>query len=71
MRTTMARKRTTPAAGKWPALLVRIREHYRLTQTEAAERIGVALRTWQNWEYGRRNPNSAAAKSILEKFPMK
>jgi DNA-binding transcriptional regulator YiaG len=30
-----------------------IRERLKLTQAQAAERVGVARRTWQDWENGK------------------
>ena len=36
-----------------------------LTQTEAAESVGVALRTWQHWEFGDRAMPYAAWKLFI------
>ena len=35
------------------------------TQKSAAERIGAKLRTWQDWEYGKRNMPAAKFKLYL------
>jgi DNA-binding transcriptional regulator YiaG len=74
----MAKKRKPPPTPEpasrknpWPARLKAIRVRYQLTQTEAAQRIGTVLRTWQNWEYGRRQPSTTTARLIELTFPMK
>lgn len=38
-----------------PNKIKEARESAGLTQTQAAELIGAKLRTWQDWEYGKRN----------------
>lgn len=38
-----------------PATLKTLRIAADLTQTEAGAIVGVPLRTWQEWEYGKRN----------------
>ena len=38
----------------------RIRERYKLSQTEFAALLGISLKTLQNWEQGRRTPRGAA-----------
>lgn len=38
-----------------------------LTQTQAAALIGGGLRTWQDWEYGRRNMPPAKLELFLIK----
>jgi len=45
-----------------------LRERLGLTQAEMGEKLGVHLRTYQQWEYGRRRPGAATRKllSILE-----
>ena len=49
-----------------PARIREIREQLGLTQAQAAERIGVARRTWMYWESPGRHqaPSPAAAKLI-------
>jgi putative transcriptional regulator len=42
-----------------------LRTRLGLTQAGMAARLGVHLRTYQQWEYGRRTP-SAAARKLLE-----
>lgn len=64
---TMERKKRKPTS--WPERLKRLRERHGLTQTEAAEKVGTVLRTWQNWEYGRRTPSATTAKLIDLLFP--
>lgn len=51
--------------------IVRAREKTGLTQAEFAKLLGVSVRTLQDWEQGRREPN-AAAKTLIkvaEKHP--
>ncbi len=66
----VAKKKPTSARVDWPTKLVAIRERYKVSQREAAERVGTVVRSWQNWEYGRRVPNAMAAKLIDLIFPM-
>ena len=45
--------------------IVRAREKSGLSQAKFAELLGVSVRTVQDWEQGRREPN-AAAKTLLK-----
>ena len=45
--------------------IVRAREKSGLTQAEFAQLLGVSVRTIQDWEQGRREPN-AAAKTLIK-----
>jgi DNA-binding XRE family transcriptional regulator len=49
-----------------PAQIRRVRTRLGLTQAEAAEKVGVARKTWMYWESDTRNrqPSKAAAKLI-------
>lgn len=49
-----------------PAQIRRIRLRLKLTQAEAAEKVGVARKTWMYWESSSRDrqPSRAAAKLI-------
>mgnify|MGYP001572006447 FL=1 len=38
----------------------KIRKNYKLTQTEFAVLMGISVKTLQNWEQGRREPEGAA-----------
>ena len=51
--------------------IVRAREKSELTQAEFARLLGVSVRTLQDWEQGRREPNAAAQTLIrvAEKHP--
>jgi len=51
--------------------IVRAREKACLTQAEFAELLGVSVRTLQDWEQGRREPNAAARTliKVAEKHP--
>jgi DNA-binding XRE family transcriptional regulator len=58
----MAKKRTSTP---WtPKRLKALRARLKLTQGEAAAKIGVAMRTWINWENEHRTPTSTAAVLI-------
>lgn len=59
----MAKKRSDTLT---PSKIREIRESLGLTQAEAAERIGVARRTWMYWESKTRgqSPSPAAARLI-------
>ncbi len=45
--------------------IVRAREKSGLSQAKFAESLGVSIRTIQDWEQGRREPN-AAAKTLIK-----
>ena len=45
--------------------IVRAREKSGLSQAEFAQLLGVSIRTIQDWEQGRREPN-AAAKALIK-----
>ena len=51
--------------------IVRAREKSGLTQSEFAKLLGVSVRTLQDWEQGRREPNAAAQTliKVAEKHP--
>jgi putative transcriptional regulator len=38
----------------------RIRERYKLSQSEFAALLGISIKTLQNWEQGRRTPHGSA-----------
>lgn len=41
------------------------------SQAEAAEHLGVPLKTYLNWEQGRRSPRGLALAAVLEKIAPK
>ena len=45
-----------------------IRQALGLTQREAAERAGVPLKTYQNWEGSQREPNINSLKRLAKAF---
>lgn len=57
----MARKKKPTPKSSWPAKLKQLRSQWGkdgklATQSFAAERIGVTLRSWASWERGEREP---------------
>ena len=52
-------------------VIVRAREKSGLTHAEFAKLLGVSVRTLQDWEQGRREPNAAAQTliKVAEKHP--
>lgn len=62
----MAKKRP---ANPWPAKLKALRERQGLTQAQAAQRTGVALRTWISWENDHRRPSGPAQQLLKHAFP--
>ena len=66
---TMRPKRKTGLAKK----LQSMRHARGLTQVQAAEKIGVPLRTWISWENpctgGTLNPSAAAMRLLRDTFP--
>lgn len=51
---SMAKKKTKPVSAPAypPATIRKLRERLGLTQTEAAEKVGVTQRAWLSWESG-------------------
>lgn len=61
----VAEKKTTT----WRKKLKRLRNTLGLTQREAAEQAGVALRTWINWENRHQDPGRLARRLLQLAFP--
>lgn len=61
---TMPKKRS-PLARKLKAIRLRLG----ISQREAAEKTGVALRTWISWENDHRRPSGLAAHLLTLTFP--
>lgn len=59
------------AAMKHPPLAKRVRRTLGLSQDAFAERFGIPLRTLQEWEQGRREPDAATASylRVIEREP--
>lgn len=60
---TMAPKRKKKPVG-WAKKLIALRKKLGLTQTEAAERIGLSRRAWAGWETNEAKPSAAAVKLL-------
>lgn len=58
-------KRNLP---EWAKAIIRKRKALGLSQAKAAERIGISLRTYQNWEQGRARPNQFTLLAIHAKL---
>jgi putative transcriptional regulator len=52
------------SARDWPAELRELRERLRVSQSGLALRLGISLRTLQEWEQGRRAPRGPAVALI-------
>lgn len=67
------RSRRTERAGRnpRPREVAQLREEMGLTQTEAGELLYATLRTWQDWEGGRRRMPALAWEylCLLQAFP--
>lgn len=48
-----------------PSEILNARLERMLTQEEAAEQVGVAARTWQNWEAGTVTPRAKHQRAIV------
>ncbi len=55
---------TNPRKTALGRRLTELRKRLGITQTEAAERIKVSLRTWQSWEGGEQVPTDSHALLI-------
>lgn len=49
--------------------LIALRNRLELTQVEAAERLGVAARTWIAWENNQTKPGRLAMALLRKTFP--
>jgi putative transcriptional regulator len=61
----MSRESNAPSFGK---LVRRWREARQLTQVAASKRLGIPLRTLEDWEAGRRTPRGIARRLITAKL---
>lgn len=59
----------SPLSGPWPARLRALRTKLKLTQAQAADRLGVATRTWIAWENAQRVPGRLAQRLLKDTFP--
>lgn len=65
----MAKKKPKAEVAAWPDRLKALRAKYSLTQVEAAERVGVAARTWISWENDQRTPGRLTLRLLKSAFP--
>lgn len=56
---------TSDKTNPSPSEIKRARKMYKLTQTEAARLIGYSLRSWQEWEGGRRKMRSVVLDAFI------
>lgn len=67
----MKRAKSKSTGGEdWPEVLKAWRARKGFTQREAAERIGVALRTYEDWERGINKPSLITPKIIISIFSL-
>jgi DNA-binding XRE family transcriptional regulator len=69
MPTVTAPKRKPKPAKTWPERLKELRARLEITQAEAAERAGVAHRTWISWENAQGTPSRMALNLLKAAFP--
>lgn len=61
---------TTPLEPPlWKRKLKALRAKHGLTQAAAAEKVGVATRTWISWENRQRKPGRLTIRLIKTAFP--
>jgi DNA-binding XRE family transcriptional regulator len=66
----MAKRKPKPPPGNsWRARLKKVRKELGLTQAQAADQAGVALRTWINWENEHQEPGRLALRLLKIAFP--
>lgn len=63
-----AKPRQTPRGKQFAALVLKWRNAQQLSQPKAAERLGVPYRTFQDWEYGQREPRGLARVLITRRL---
>ncbi len=61
--------RMAKKANSWSVRLKALRERQGLTQKQAAERCGVATRTWIAWENDQGEPGRLARQLLRITFP--
>ena len=61
LKVTLRRRPELDGIGRW---LADMRERHSLSQRDFADRLGVDVRTLQNWEQGRNRPDAAAISLI-------
>jgi len=61
----VGRKKPSRVFTVMPPEIKKVRAELQVSQSEFAAMIGVSLRTLQNWEQGRRNPDGPA-KALLK-----
>lgn len=66
-----SRRKHAPGRVPTPAEIAQLREDMELTQTEAGRLVYASLRSWQDWEYGKRRMHPAIWEylCLLNGFP--
>lgn len=49
--------------------LAALKDHYRVSESEIARRIGAHVSTVNNWAHGKVNPRPAAIRVLAQEFP--
>lgn len=65
----MAKKKPKHIGDFWRDRLRALRDKHGLTQAAAAQKVGVALRTWISWENRHREPSGPALQLLRIAFP--
>lgn len=60
----------TPAEGEtFAQILATLKDHYGVSDSEVARRIGAHVSTVNNWAHGKASPRPAALRALAREFP--
>lgn len=59
----------TPADETFAQVLAALKDHYRVSDSEVARRIGSHVSTVNNWSRGKAAPRPAAVRALAAEFP--
>lgn len=58
-----------PQAEDFAQTLAALKDHYKVSDSEVARRIGAHVSTVNNWAHGKANPRPAAIRALAAQFP--